>query len=230
MDMQGISRVSFNTTMAACSAGLTAIAYGYFRTGKWDLGWTTNGFLAGLVAITCPCYWVSPTGSFFIGIVAAFVMIWAMDGLEYLRVDDPIGAVPVHLANGIWGTLSLGLFATGQFGLPTPTGMDASVSIKGLFYGGGSAQLLAQATGSGAVVIATLLASIVLMYAVKATGTLRVSREGELEGLDLHEHGMLAYPEYVIHGYGSGPTPAGLSSAMPSPVAQAHTTPSRART
>jgi Amt family ammonium transporter len=206
MDIQGIARVSFNTTMAACSAGLTAIAYGYVRTGKWDLGWTTNGFLAGLVAITCPCYWVSPTGAFFIGVIAAPVMIWAMDALEHLRIDDPIGAVPVHLANGIWGTLSLGIFATGQFGLPTPTGMDASVSIKGLLYGGGTAQLMSQAIGSGAVVLATLVASVVLMYSVKATGTLRVSAEGEIEGLDLHEHGMVAYPEYVIHGLGISPT------------------------
>src|SRR4029079_11650606 len=110
-----------------------------------------------------------------------------------------------HLANGIWGTLSLGLFATGAYGLPTPTGMDASISVKGLFYGGGTTQLISQGIGSGAVVFATLAVSVVLMYAVKATGTLRVSRDGELEGLDLHEHGMTAYPEYVIHGY--EPTP-----------------------
>ena len=70
LDVQGIGRVSFNTTMAACSAGLAALFYAYARVGKWDLGLTTNGFLAGLVAITCPCYWVSPTGAFFIGIVA----------------------------------------------------------------------------------------------------------------------------------------------------------------
>jgi Amt family ammonium transporter len=148
---------------------------------------------------------VSPTGAFFIGLVAGVVVIWAIDALEYLRVDDPIGAVPVHLVCGIWGTLSLGLFATGQYGVPAPTGVDTSTLVKGLFYGGGTAQLMAQALGSASVVLATLAVSVVLMYAVKATGTLRVSREGELEGLDLHEHGMLAYPEYVIHGY--EPTP-----------------------
>ncbi|HUR36106.1 MAG TPA: ammonium transporter [Vicinamibacterales bacterium] len=201
MDMQGIARVSFNTTMAACTGGLAALFYAYARVKKWDLGLTTNGFLAGLVAITAPCYWVSPTGAFFIGIVAGVLVILAMDALEYLRVDDPIGAVPVHLVCGIWGTLSLGLFATGQFGLPTPTGMDTTF-VRGLFYGGGTAQLMAQAIGSASVVFATLAASIVLMYSVKATGTLRVSREGEIEGLDLHEHGMVAYPEYVIHGAG----------------------------
>ena len=178
MDMQGIARVSFNTTMAACSAGLAALFYAYMRVGKWDLGLTVNGFLAGLVAITCPCYWVSPTGSFFIGVVAGVVVILVTDLLEYVRIDDPIGAVPVHLGCGIWGTLSLGLFATGAYGLPTPTGIDATVSVKGLFYGGGMDQLMSQAIGSAAVVVATLAVSVVLMYAVKATGTLRVSRRG----------------------------------------------------
>jgi Amt family ammonium transporter len=199
MDVQGIARVSFNTTMAACSAGLMALAIGYARTKKWDLALTTNGFLAGLVAITCPCYWVSPTGAFFIGIVAAFVVAYAIDLLEYVRVDDPIGAVPVHMACGIWGTLSLGLFATGQYGLPAPTGVDTSTLVKGLFYGGGMQQLTAQAIGSGAVTVATLVVAFALMYSVKATGTLRVSRQGEIEGLDLHEHGMIAYPEFPGH-------------------------------
>ena len=199
MDLQGIARVSFNTTMAACSAGLVALFYAYMRVKKWDLGLTVNGFLAGLVAITAPCYWVSPTGAFFIGLVAGILVIWVTDLLEWVRIDDPIGAVPVHLGCGIWGTLSLGLFATGAYGLPTPTGMDSSVVVKGLFYGGGLAQLTAQAIGSAAVVSATLVASVVVMYAVKATGTLRVSKEGELEGLDLHEHGMVSYPVYVIH-------------------------------
>ena len=81
--------------------------------------------------------------------------------------------------------------------------------MQGLFYGGGMGQLTAQAIGSGAITVATLCVAFVLMYSVKATGTLRVSREGELEGLDLHEHGMVAYPEYVIHTY--EPTPHGVS-------------------
>src|ERR1700730_4594923 len=180
LDAQGIGRVSFNTTMAACSAGLAALFYVYGRVGKWDLGITTNGFLAGLVAITCPCYWVSPTGAFLIGIGAGLVVIWAIDALEFLRIDDPIGAVPVHLVAGIWGTLSLGLFATGAYGAPTPTGADTSAGalVTGLFYHGGAAQLVAQAIGSGAIVLATLVVSFILMYAVKATGTLRVSHEG----------------------------------------------------
>jgi ammonium transporter, Amt family len=205
LDVQGIARVSFNTTMAACSAGLAALFYAFARVKKWDLGITTNGFLAGLVAITAPCYWVSPTGAFFIGLVAGVVVIWATDVLEYLRIDDPIGAVPVHLVCGIWGTLSLGLFATGAYGLPTPMGVDTSSVVKGLLYGGGTAQLVSQMIGSLSVVTSTLAVAFVLMYAVKATGTLRVSADGEMEGLDLHEHGMIAYPEYVIHGYAPSP-------------------------
>ena len=93
--------------------------------------------------------------------------------------------------------LLFGLFATGEYGLPTPTGADTSTVVKGLFYGGGFGQLKAQAIGSGAVCLATFVVAMVLMYAVKATGTLRVSREGELEGLDIHEHGAPAYPEFV---------------------------------
>jgi len=215
--------VSFNTTMAACSAGLMALAIGFMRTAKWDLGLTTNGFLAGLVAITCPCYWVSPTGAFFIGLVAAFVVVYGIDLLEYVRVDDPIGAVPVHMFCGIWGTLSLGLFATGQYGLPAPTGADVSSVVKGLFYGGGMTQLIAQAIGSAAVTGATLVAAFALMYAVKATGTLRVSAAGEIEGLDMHEHGMTAYPEFST---GHSPTlshhmpPTTLSAPVGAPVRQ----------
>ena len=158
LDAQGIGRVSFNTTMAACSAGLAALCYAYARVGKWDLGLTVNGFLAGLVAITCPCYWVSPTGAFFIGIVAGFVVIWATDALEYLRIDDPIGAVPVHMVCGIWGTLSLGLFATGAYGVPTPTGVDVSLSQRSLLRRR-VAQLMSQVIGSGAITIATLVSA-----------------------------------------------------------------------
>jgi Amt family ammonium transporter len=206
MDAQGIGRIAANTTLAASAAGLAALFYAHARVGTWDLGLTTSGFLAGLVAICCPCYWVSPVGALFIGLVAGIVVIWATDALEYFRVDDPIGIVPVHLVCGIWGTLSLGLFATGAYGVPTATGVDASAVVKGLFYGGGTAQFVAQAIGSGVIVGATLLASAALMYIVNATGTLRISREGDYEGIDLHEHGMVAYPEYVIHAY--EPVPA----------------------
>jgi Amt family ammonium transporter len=221
MDAQGIGRVAFNTTLAACSAGLTAMFYGYARSKKWDLGMVLNGFLAGLVAITAPCYWVEPIGAFFIGIGGALVMVWATDLLEYVRVDDPIGAVPVHMAGGIWGTIALGLFASGAYGIPTPTGADTATVVTGLFYGGGVSQLLTQFEGSLAVTAATMVLALGLMYAVKATGTLRVSAEGELEGLDLHEHGAHAFPVFahVTNGGAAttveGHAPAG---AVPTPT------------
>jgi Amt family ammonium transporter len=200
LDTQGIGRVAFNTTLAACSAGLTALFYSYIALKKWDVAWTVNGFLAGLVAITAPCYWVEPEGAFFIGIGGALVMVWGMELLEYLRIDDPIGAVPVHMFGGIWGTLALGLFASGAYGLPTPTGADTSTVVTGLFYGGGLGQLETQFIGSASVTVATLIASFALFYAIKFAGQLRVSAAGEIEGLDLHEHGAAAYPEYMVHG------------------------------
>jgi len=198
LDTVGIGRVSFNTTLAACSAGLAALFYSYIRLKKWDLGLTVNGFLGGLVAITCPCYWVDPIGAFFIGLVAGCVVIWGLDLLEFLRIDDPIGAVPVHLAAGIWGTLSLGLFAAGVYGAPTATGANTSSVVTGLFYGGGGLQLGLQALGSFSTVAATLAISLVMMFALKKVGVLRVSKAGELEGLDLHEHGSSAYPEFAL--------------------------------
>jgi Amt family ammonium transporter len=206
MDYQGMSRVAANTTLAAAAGALSALFFVYPRHKIWDTGFTVNGFLAGLVAITAPCYWVSPTGAILIGAIAGVLVVVAFDLVEYMRIDDPIGAWAVHGANGIWGTLAVGLFATGQFGVPGPTGPDTSTLVKGLFYGGGLAQLEIQAMGSAAVTLATVAAALVLMYAVKATGTLRVSAEGELMGLDLHEHGGFAYPELMspLGSVGSG--------------------------
>jgi Amt family ammonium transporter len=202
MDAAGCGRVAANTTLAACSGGLSALAFVYPRHKVWDCGMTVNGFLAGLVAITCPCYWVSPFGAVVIGAIAGVVCVLAVDLVEWIRVDDPVGAVAVHGACGIWGTLSLGLLACGKYGAPGPTGADTSPGalVAGLFYGGGTAQLVAQVIGSATITAATFAAAMVLMYAVKATKTLRVSRDGEEEGLDLHEHGGTAYPEMISGG------------------------------
>ncbi|MEH2063888.1 MAG: ammonium transporter [Nostoc sp.] len=198
MDFVGTGRVAANTTLAACAGGLSALFFGYPKTKKWDLSFTVNGFLAGLVAITCPCYWVNPTGSIIIGAVAGVVVILGIDLLEWLRIDDPIGAVPVHGFCGIWGTWSLGLFATGEFGATGPISPDVSAPLKGLLYGGGIQVLSAQVIGNLIITVSTFAVAMGLMYLVNLTGTLRVSTEGELEGLDLHEHGIPAYPEYVI--------------------------------
>jgi Amt family ammonium transporter len=202
MDFQGIGRVAANTTLAACAGGLVAMLWALPQTKKWDLGFTVNGFLAGLVAITCPCYWVTPLGSVIIGSVGGIIVVLGVNFLEWLRIDDPIGAVPVHAFNGVWGTLSLGLFASGTFGLAGPTGPDVSAPLKGLFYGGGLTVLKAQFVGSLIITVATFGVAMAMMYAIKAMGVLRVSKEGELEGIDVHEHGLPPYPEFVL-------TPAG---------------------
>ncbi|MGB7189265.1 MAG: ammonium transporter [Acidobacteriaceae bacterium] len=202
MDFVGIGRVSANTTLAACAAGLTAMAAAYLMSRKWDISFTVNGFLAGLVAITCPCYWVSPTGAILLGGVAGVIVVYGVELLEWLRIDDPIGAVPVHGICGIWGTLSLGLFAAGQYGATGPLGPDNSAPLTGLFYGGGATLLKAQFIGSAIVTVSTFAVAMAVMYLVNATGTLRVPREGELLGIDLHEHGISAYPEYVITALG----------------------------
>ncbi len=208
MDFVGIGRVAANTTLAACAAGLTAMFAAYFMTKIWDVSFTVNGFLAGLVAITCPCYWVSPLGSIILGGIAGVIVVFGVELMEWLRIDDPIGAVPVHGICGIWGTWSLGLFASGQYGATGPFAPDNSAPLTGLFYHGGLTLLKAQVIGNVTIALATFVISLVLMYAVNAMGLLRVSKEGELHGLDLHEHGISAYPEYVITTLGS---PAGLS-------------------
>ena len=218
MDFAGIGRVAANTTLAACAAGLTAMAVAYAMAKKWDVSFTVNGFLAGLVAITCPCYWVSPVGAIILGGVAGVIVVYAAEVLEYLRIDDPIGAVPVHGICGIWGTLSLGLFASGQYGATGPFAADNSAPLKGLFYGGGFQVLAAQAIGSVIVTVSTFVIALAVMYSVNAIGMLRVSKEGELYGLDLHEHGISAYPEYVVTAAGR---PSGLAEGITttSPVA-----------
>jgi Amt family ammonium transporter len=214
MDFTGMGRVATNTTLAACAGGLGAMLFAYPRSHKWDTGISINGFLAGLVAITCPCYWVSPFGSICIGLIASVIMVLAVDFVEWLRVDDPIGAVAVHGACGIFGTISLGLFATGQYGLPGTTGADTSTTVDGLFYGGGTKQLVAQVIGSAVVTIGVFAVAMVVMYAVKALGVLRVSEEVELGGIDIHEHGAPAFhPEFAYMGHSaipSGSAPRGV--------------------
>jgi Amt family ammonium transporter len=203
MDYGGIGRIAANTTLAACTGGLAAEFFIYFRTKKWDAGAITNGFLAGLVAITCPCYWVSPTGACILGAVAGVIVILGVDLLEYLRIDDPIGAWPVHGLCGVWGTLSLGLFASGDYQATgsQPSGIPTIVSgqgLAGVFYHGGWTLFWAQCIGSFIICACTFTVAMIVFAVLNAFGRLRISKEGEIEGLDLHEHGISAYPEYVI--------------------------------
>jgi Amt family ammonium transporter len=211
MDNAGVARVATNTTLAACTGGLAAIFVMWFQTKKWDTTAIINGFLAGLVGITCPCYWVSGVGACAIGLVAGVLVIVAMEVLEYLRIDDPVGAWPVHGACGIWGTLSLGLFASGQYSAAgsSPFGVPSIVAkspdaLTGLFYGGGTAVLAAQAIGSVIICVATFATAMAMFAALNAFGLLRVSKAGELVGLDIDQHGISAYPEHELSPVAEG--------------------------
>jgi len=202
MDFEGIGRVATNTTLAACAGALVAVAWVYPRYRKWDVGISINGLLAGLVAITAPCYWVSPTGSIVIGAVAGVIMLVFVDFVEWIRVDDPCGAIAVHGACGIFGTIAVGLFATGDYG------------VSGLFYGGGTDQLVSQVIGNAFVVVVTLVVGLAVMYGTRALGLLRVPEQIEIEGLDIHEHGAPAYhPEPAYEGYSQ--LPPGKTTATP---------------
>ncbi|HUR77627.1 MAG TPA: ammonium transporter [Acidimicrobiales bacterium] len=205
-DFVGIGRVAANTTLAAAAGGLVAVFFVYPRSKKWDLGMSINGFLGGLVAITAPCYWVSPGGAVIIGAVAGIIVPLIVDLLERLRIDDPIGAVAVHLGNGVWGTLAIGLFATGDFG-----------PFKGMFYGGDSQQLMAQVIGSLACIVVIGGASFVvfkLLRTLPGSWNLRLEQDLELEGIDITEHGTPAY--HVEFGQGmTYTTPSGLPPRTP---------------
>jgi Amt family ammonium transporter len=155
-----------------------------------------NGFLGGLVAITAPCYWVDTWQAVLIGGIAGILVPLGVDLLEKVKIDDPIGAVPVHGICGIWGTLSIGLFAVGKYGIPGATGADNSTPIEGLFYGGGTGQLVAQAIGSLSCLAAVGTVAFALMFALRqlpGSWNLRLARDEELEGIDIVEHGLTAY-------------------------------------
>jgi ammonium transporter, Amt family len=202
MDASGIGRVAANTTLAACGGALSAMFLAYYVgpfKGKFDVGFTVNGLLGGLVAITAPCYWVSPAGSVAIGLIAGAIVFGGIYMLEYLRIDDPVGAFPVHGLNGIFGTWAIGLFACGKYGAATPLGADNSAPVAGLFYGGGWNVFIAQVVGNTIVTVTTLVVALVIMWAIQQLPypfKLRVEPEGEtgVGGLDVFEHGAEAYP------------------------------------
>jgi Amt family ammonium transporter len=207
-----IAIIAVTTNTAAAAAALSATVTCWFLLGKPDLGMTLNGCLAGLVAITAPCAFVTVGASLIIGLIAGVLVVLAVIGFDRIKVDDPVGATSVHLVNGVFGTLCVGLFAEpGR--VASATGGVGKWS--GLFYGGGFDQLIGQLVGIGATAVYVLLLSSIAWLALKYTLGLRVSAEEELEGLDMGEHGQYAYPpQLVVDGYGSGagsPAPAGLA-------------------
>jgi Amt family ammonium transporter len=184
-DPSAIAHVFMTTNTAAFMGILSATALSWMWDGKPDLGMSINGCLAGLVAITAPCAYVTVGASLIIGLLAGLIVVCAVKLLDSMKIDDPVGAVPVHLFNGVFGTICVGLFAADKI-----TGVATG---NGLFNGGGMTLLIAQLEGIVAVGAYTLVASFVFWYAIKAIFGLRVSKEEEEEGLDIGEHGQVAY-------------------------------------
>ncbi len=189
------SHVAVTTNTAACIATLTATATAWLIIGKPDLGMTLNGCLAGLVAITAPCAWVTVTSAAIIGGIAGIIVVLSVLMFDRLRIDDPVGATSVHLTNGVFGTLCVGLFAD-------PTLIAERISGHahpgGLLTTGNAGQLIAQLYGIVGTAAYVLIATSVLWLIIRGTVGLRVSQAEELEGLDVGEHGNEAYYGFVM--------------------------------
>jgi Amt family ammonium transporter len=183
-----VARVAINTTLAPSAGAITAMFTAWAWWGKPDLTISLNGALAGLVGITAPCAVVSPSASLFIGLLAGILVVFGIDWMNRIRVDDPVGAVPVHGLCGIWGTLAVGLFGQAALGSPA----------DGLLYGGGIGQLGIQCLGVIACYAFAGIAMYVVFKFIDVTVGLRVSHETELRGLDLDEHGMESYAGFQI--------------------------------
>jgi Amt family ammonium transporter len=192
-----IARIAVTTNSAAAAATLSATVTCWLIMKKPDLGMTLNGCLAGLVAITAPCAWVTVEASVVIGLVAGVLVVLAVIGFDRIKIDDPVGATSVHLVNGVFGTICVGLFGHPDLCAKDPTGAYI-LNKPGLFYGGGTEQLIDQLTGVGATAAYVLVASGIAWLAIKFTLGMRVSKEEELEGLDIGEHGNEAYHGFVL--------------------------------
>jgi len=185
----------FNTTnLAACAGAVTSLATAWLLLGKPDFSMIVNGCLAGLVAITAPCAFVTVPSALLIGAIGGVLVVFAVLFFDKIHVDDPVGACAVHLCNGVFGTIAVGLFATDS--VPGST-------LKGLFTGGGFALLKAQLIGVAAVGAFTFIGTFVVWIILKKTLGIRVSAEEETEGLDLGEHGQEAYPDFLTRAPGS---------------------------
>jgi Amt family ammonium transporter len=199
-----IAVAAVNTMLASATGAIAAMFYVTIRYGKPDPAMLVNGMLAGLVAITAPCAFVSSGGAALIGAIAGVLVVVAALFIERtLKIDDPVGAIAVHGANGIWGVIALGLFADGTYG----DGLNGVAgTVKGLFYGDAS-QLMAEVVGVVACVTFTFTAFFLFLKVLGATIGNRVPAEVEIAGLDIPEMGMLGYPPDLSHkgtGIGAG--------------------------
>lgn len=200
-DGKAIAHIALTTNLAAAAGTVVATLYAWMRMGKPDLSLSVNGCLAGLVAITASCAFVSPGAAAIIGAIGGFIVIEAVLAFDRIRIDDPVGATSVHLVCGIFGTLAVGLFGKKELGLPH----------DGLFNGGGVAQLYPQAVGVGCAVAFTFAVSFAAWYVLKKVMGIRVSEDAELLGLDISEMGMEAYPaDAEIHGASKEATASAL--------------------
>lgn len=203
-DWAAIARIATTTNTAAAAAAFSATLTAWWMLGKPDLSMTLNGCLAGLVAITAPCAFVSVPSSLIIGLIAGVLVVLAVLFFDKIKVDDPVGAISVHLVCGVFGTLAVGLFA--QDLLPNTTG-------NGLFFGGGVKLLMAQIAGVVGAGVFTFVVSLVVWGILKATIGIRVSPEEEMEGLDVGEHGITAYPDFQVAATLRTPGAARVSGA-----------------
>ena len=191
-DVNYLANIFLTTTIAPAVATVVTMIFTWLKNGKPDVSMCLNASLAGLVAITAPCADTDALGATIIGIVSGFLVCFGVWLLDYkLKVDDPVGAVAVHFFNGVWGSIAVGLFATGK----------GQNGITGLFYGGGFSQLGIQLLGVVSVCAFTAVTMFLTFYILKHTIGLRASREEELKGLDTTEHGLpSSYADFVIAG------------------------------
>jgi Amt family ammonium transporter len=198
-----IGIVAVNTMLAGMAATLSGILYMWKVHGKPDPSMMCNSMLAGLVAITAPCAFVTPMSAFIIGAVAGVLVVWSVLFFDRIRIDDPVGAISVHGLNGLWGVLAVGLFSDGTYGAgwngvgATEYLGKAGQGVTGLFYGDGK-QLVAQLIEAGAGAIWNIVLGGAIFYVIgKVLGSNRVSAEVEVAGLDLPELGIPGYPEFI---------------------------------
>ena len=217
----GLAAVFTTTTIAPALACVTTMLFTWFKNGKPDVSMTLNASLAGLVAITAPCATADALGASIIGIVAGIIVVLVVEFLDLkLHIDDPVGAVAVHLANGIWGTVACGLFNCGE--------ACKEAGTLGLFYGGGFHQLGVQCLGEAVILLWTTVLMVITFSLIRKLHGLRASAEEEIIGLDKLEHGISSsyagfatvltgeeQQEAAANGVNLGASAAPVASAVP---------------